>query len=115
MRRVPVGALMPDEADREAFDRKRRLEHLQAQGALAHQPLRYRRDQVGAADELGDEEEARRRYRDAALVPELAKRRIDRPAEAGAARRHHHMLERDELIERQFPFTQGCLSPAIVT
>jgi len=82
MRRVPVGALMPDEADREAFDRKRRLEHLQAQGALA---------------------------------PELAKRRIDRPAEAGAARRHHHMLERDELIERQFPFTQGCLSPAIVT
>lgn len=83
MRRMMVGALVPHEADRKAFDRKR-LGCLQALGALAHQPLRHRRDQVGTSDQLGHQQEARRRYRDPALAPELAKRRFDRPAEAAA-------------------------------
>ena len=55
MRRVLVGALVPDEADGKAVDRKRRLPHLNALSASAHQPLRHRRDEVGASDELGHE------------------------------------------------------------
>jgi hypothetical protein len=81
MCRMPVGALVPHEADGKAFDRKWRLQHLQAFGALTHQPLRHRGDKVGAGDELGHEKGARRRYRDAALAPQFAKGRIDRPGD----------------------------------
>ena len=108
---MAVVALVPDHGDVEAVDRQRRRQHLQAGGLALDQALGHQGDQVGAADDVGHEQEGRRRQHDLARQPEARERLVHRRAEGAAGRRDDHLFQFGEGLGREPAADGGMAAP----